>query len=83
MEHEDIAFGTIVSGRSIDLPNAEFMAGMYMNVLPLRIRVDDSENFSDWLKSLQFQQSKLRDFEYFNLDDILNSTSCRQRQFDV
>lgn len=76
VEQDDITFGTIVSGRSIDLPNAEFMAGMYMNVMPLRIRVDDSENFSDWLKSLQFQQSKIRDFEYINLDDILNSTSC-------
>ena len=75
VEHDDIAFGTIVSGRSIDLPNAELMAGMYMNVLPLRIRVDDSEKFSDWLKSLQFQQAKIRDFEYINLDDILNSSS--------
>jgi thioesterase domain-containing protein/NRPS condensation-like uncharacterized protein/acyl carrier protein len=75
VEHEDIAFGTVVSGRSIDLPNAELMAGMYMNVLPLRIRADDSEKFSDWLKSLQLQQAKIRDFEYINLDDILNSSS--------
>ena len=75
VEREDIAFGTIVSGRSVDLPNAELMAGMYMNVLPLRIRVDESEKFSDWLRSLQFQQAKMRDFEYINLDDILNSSS--------
>ena len=75
VEHEDIAFGTIVSGRSIDLPNAALMAGMYMNVLPLRIRLDDSEKFSDWLKSLQFQQAKLREFEYCNMDEILNSGS--------
>src|SRR5215203_756836 len=74
-EKDDIAFGTIVSGRSIDLPNAELMAGMFMNVLPLRIRVDGSEKFSDWLKSLQFQQAKIRDFEYINLDDMLNSSS--------
>jgi thioesterase domain-containing protein/NRPS condensation-like uncharacterized protein/acyl carrier protein len=74
-EQDDIAFGTVVSGRSIDLPNAELMAGMYMNVLPLRIRVDKGEKFSDWLKSLQIQQAKIRDFEYINLDDILNSIS--------
>jgi thioesterase domain-containing protein/acyl carrier protein len=75
VEHGDIAFGTIVSGRSIDLPNAERMAGMYMNVLPFRIRLDDSEKFLDWLKSLQFQQAKIREFEYCNLDEIMNSGS--------
>lgn len=75
VEHTDIAFGTIVSGRSIDLANAERMAGMYMNVLPFRIRLDDSEKFSDWLKSLQFQQAKIREFEYCNLDEIMNSGS--------
>lgn len=75
VEHEDIAFGTIVSGRSIDLPNAARMAGMYMNVLPLRVRLNDNEKFSDWLKSLQFQQAQLRDFEYSNLADILDSSS--------
>jgi thioesterase domain-containing protein/acyl carrier protein len=75
VEHEDIAFGTIVSGRSIDLPNAALMAGMYMNVLPLRIRLNDSEKFSDWLKSLQFQQAKLKAFEYCNMDEIMNSSN--------
>ncbi|RZK13104.1 MAG: non-ribosomal peptide synthetase [Flavobacterium sp.] len=73
VEHEDIAFGTIVSGRSIDLPNAERMVGMYMNVLPLRIRLNDKENFSDWLKSLQSQQGKVRGYEFCNLDEIINS----------
>lgn len=75
VEHDDIAFGTIVSGRSIDLPNAERLAGMYMNVLPLRIRLDHSEKISDWLKSLQFQQAKIRNFEYSNLDEILHFSS--------
>ncbi|NTS40747.1 hypothetical protein HRG84_07490 [Flavisolibacter sp. BT320] len=75
VEQDDIVFGTVVSGRSTDLPNAELMAGMFMNVLPLRIRVDKNETFSPWLKSLQLQQAKTRDFEYFNLDDILYSSS--------
>lgn len=75
VEYDDIAFGTVVSGRSIDLPNAERMAGMYMNVLPLRIRLDINEKYSDWLKSLQFKQAKIRNFEYTNLDDILHSRS--------
>jgi thioesterase domain-containing protein/acyl carrier protein len=75
LENEDIAFGTIVSGRTIDLPNAERMAGMYMNVLPLRIRLNDGEKFPDWLKSLQFQQAKIRAFEYCNIDEIMNSGS--------
>ncbi|RYG37787.1 MAG: hypothetical protein EOO01_29995, partial [Chitinophagaceae bacterium] len=73
VEHEDIAFGTIVSGRSIELPNAALMAGMYMNVLPMRIRLTDNAKLSDWLKSLQIHQAKLRAFEYCNIDEIMNS----------
>jgi hypothetical protein len=46
VQHEDITFGTIVSGRSIDLPNAERMAGMYMNILPFRIKLGNAEKFS-------------------------------------
>lgn len=75
VEHEDLAFGTIVSGRSIDLPNAALMAGMYMNVLPLRIRLNDVEKFSDWLRFLQVQQAQIRGFEYTNLNEILDSRS--------
>lgn len=75
VEQEDIAFGTIVSGRSIDLPNAERMAGMYMNVLPFRIRLNESEKLSEWLKSLQLQQAKIRGFEYVNLGEIMNAAS--------
>ncbi|MHA4844101.1 condensation domain-containing protein [Flavitalea antarctica] len=75
VEHDDIAFGTIVSGRSIDLPNAALMAGMFMNVLPLRITLDDHDKFQDWLKSLQSQQAQIRGFEYTNLNEILDSGS--------
>ncbi|NNE99541.1 MAG: alpha/beta fold hydrolase [Pyrinomonadaceae bacterium] len=80
----DIAFGTVVSGRSIDLPNAEKMAGMFMNVLPFRARLNKNDIASTWLKTLQIQQSKITQFEFVNLDRILswNNASRNTALFD-
>jgi thioesterase domain-containing protein/acyl carrier protein len=75
VDHDDVAFGITVSGRTIDLPNAERMAGMYMNVLPFRIRLDENGHLADWLRSIQIQQAKIRAFEYCNMDEILSSES--------
>ncbi len=71
----DIVTGTIVSGRSIDLPNAERMAGMYMNILPIRTKIESATSIKDWLKSLQICHSKVRNYEYLNLDEILAQTN--------
>ena len=75
LDNDDVAFGTIVSGRSIELPNADLMAGMYMKVLPLRVMLDSNEEFSGWLKNLQLQNAKIREFEHINLDEILSLAS--------
>ena len=72
LNRNDIAFGTTVSGRNIDIPNAELMSGMFMNVLPMRMVLDQDESLSNWLKSLQKTQAKIQNYEYVNLSEILS-----------
>jgi len=80
----DLVFGTISSGRSINLPNVEKMAGMLMNVLPIRVNLPLESSFSDWLKDLQIQLLKIRSFEYVGLDEIQmwNDAGSESRLFD-
>ncbi|WHZ21723.1 MAG: polyketide synthase module [Nitrospira sp.] len=66
----DVVFGTTVSGRPPDLEGADTMVGLFINTLPVRVRVDDDVQVSSWLKVLQEQNSALRHYEYTPLAKI-------------
>ncbi|WP_400077178.1 condensation domain-containing protein [Winogradskyella sp. R77965] len=59
----EITFGNTVSGRSGDFTDIEIMAGMFINMLPVRINTDADISFEDWLKDIQSHQQKTRNYE--------------------
>ena len=61
---EDVVFGATVSGRPTDLPESEFMIGLFINTLPVRVRVPPEALVVDWLKGLQGQLVDMRQYEY-------------------
>jgi amino acid adenylation domain-containing protein len=67
---EDVVFGATVSGRPAELPGAETMVGLFINTLPVRVRVPFEASVTSWLKDLQAQQVELRQFEYSPLVQI-------------
>ncbi len=67
---EDVVFGAVVSGRPADLPGVESMVGLFINTLPVRVRVSAQEHSVSWLKALQAQQIKAREFEYSPLAQV-------------
>ena len=60
----DVLFGSVASGRPHDLAGAESIVGLFINTLPVRVRVEPGEEVLTWLKSLQAQQSQARQFEH-------------------
>ncbi|MFP5265511.1 MAG: amino acid adenylation domain-containing protein [Blastocatellia bacterium] len=67
---KDIVFGATVSGRPADLPGVESMVGVFINTLPVRVRVDDEEMLLSWLKRLQAQQAEMRQYDYSPLSQV-------------
>lgn len=59
----DIVFGNTVSGRPTDLPGADAMVGLFINTLPLRVRIDPARPVGDWLRDLQVRTAAAREFE--------------------
>ena len=56
-DRDEVLFGATVSGRaSTQLPAIESMAGLFIQTVPVRIRVDDGESAADWLHGLQMRQ---------------------------
>jgi amino acid adenylation domain-containing protein/non-ribosomal peptide synthase protein (TIGR01720 family) len=66
----DVLFGTVVSGRPPELSGVEEMVGPFINLLPLRVRVDDELELLPWLKQLQSEQVEMRGYEYSPLVEV-------------
>ena len=68
----DVVFGSVVSGRQLELPGIESVMGVCVNTLPARVHVPSGVRLSDWLAQLQRQQVEMRQFEHSSLVDIQN-----------
>lgn len=71
LNKEDIVFGNAVSGRSNDFPNIELLAGMLMNVQPLRISSKNATSLAEWFREIQSRQMKALDFEHISQSEIM------------
>jgi len=61
---DDVVFGATVSGRPPELPGAEWMLGMFINNLPVRVRVPLQAGLIPWLRELQDTLVDLREYEW-------------------
>jgi len=67
---EDILFGATVSGRPAALRGVEAMIGLFINTLPIRVRVASDAFLLNWLKELQAEQIERHQYEYSSLIQI-------------
>ena len=82
---EDVVFGTVRATRWSELKGAESMVGMFINTLPVRVRVLPEMPLMPWLKDLRAQNIAVRDYEHTSLVDIQawSDISPGQRLFDT
>jgi amino acid adenylation domain-containing protein/non-ribosomal peptide synthase protein (TIGR01720 family) len=66
----DVLFGSVTSGRPPDLPGAETMVGLFINTLPLRVRVPLDALLLPWLAQLQALQFELLRYQHAPLAEI-------------
>ncbi|MFI1258751.1 amino acid adenylation domain-containing protein [Streptomyces netropsis] len=71
---DDVVFGTTVSGRPADIPGIESMVGLFINTLPVRVRIDPAETVGSLLTRLQDEQSELMPHQHVGLTDIREAT---------
>ncbi|MFF2175650.1 amino acid adenylation domain-containing protein [Lysinibacillus sp. NPDC058147] len=61
---EEVVFGTTFSGRPAELEGAESILGMFINTLPFKVKIKHTETFSNWVREVQKQFLKIREFEH-------------------
>ncbi|MFN6559105.1 MAG: non-ribosomal peptide synthetase [Nostoc sp. ChiSLP01] len=67
---EDVVFGAVASGRPPTLAAAESMVGLFINTLPIRVKVSPEEFILPWLQKIQTQLLEVRQYEYSPLVKI-------------
>ncbi|MFS0516454.1 condensation domain-containing protein [Nostoc sp. UIC 10607] len=61
---EDVLFGITVSGRPPSLPGVESTIGLFINTLPLRLKINPQEQLWLWLQDIQTYNFELRQYEH-------------------
>jgi amino acid adenylation domain-containing protein/non-ribosomal peptide synthase protein (TIGR01720 family) len=71
---DDVVFGTTVSGRPPEIPGVESMVGLFINTLPVRVRLDSAETVAALLTRVQDEQARLLPHHHLGLADIQRAT---------
>ena len=68
--NEEVVFGSVVSGRPPQLEGVENMVGLFINTLPVRIRIEQGSTPEDLLKKIHQDSIDNTDYHHVNLADI-------------
>lgn len=71
---EDVAFGAIVSGRPPELLGSDRMLGLFINTLPVRVRVRDEASLLETASAVQERWVVLREHGHLGLSELRRVT---------
>ncbi|MEM9820490.1 MAG: amino acid adenylation domain-containing protein, partial [Bacteroidota bacterium] len=78
----DCLYGVTVAGRPAHLEGVDQRVGLYINTLPIRIQVEDTQQIVDYLSKIQKNHSQARVHEYASMVDIQNWSGIPGDLFD-
>ncbi|MFD3736407.1 condensation domain-containing protein, partial [Streptomyces sp. NPDC058632] len=67
---DDVVLGTVASGRPAEIEGIERTVGLFINTLPLRVRMPGRSTALAWLRELQEQNLRMRQYEYSPLNKV-------------
>ncbi|WP_143664579.1 condensation domain-containing protein, partial [Streptomyces sp. NRRL B-24572] len=71
---DDVVFGVTVNGRPAELPGIESMVGLFINTLPLRVRLDPALTTTELLDRVHRAQADLIAHQYVGLMEVQHRT---------
>ena len=76
---DEVLFGATVAGRPATLPDVDTMVGLFINTIPIRIRIDRHAGCAEWLHRLQIDQAVLDQYAYSSLAEIQQFSDVARR----
>ncbi|MFC0215900.1 amino acid adenylation domain-containing protein [Paenibacillus chartarius] len=78
----DVVFGSVVSGRPSEVPGIEQMVGLFINTVPVRVRMDGGMSFAQLAKSIQQSAVDTEAHSYLPLYEVQNRSELKQALLD-
>lgn len=69
-DRRDVVFGVTVSGRPGELAGVETMVGLFINTVPLRVRLDPQRRVGEQCLALQRDAAELREHSYLSHTEL-------------
>ncbi len=79
---QDIVFGAAVSGRPAEIDGIEDIVGLFINTIPVRIKLTPGHRFQDLLQTVQKESAQGQNYHYTSLVDIMMETALQRNLFD-
>ncbi|NDJ23257.1 amino acid adenylation domain-containing protein [Nostoc sp. B(2019)] len=76
----DVVFGATVSGRPHNLSGVESMVGLFINTLPVRVKIPETNDLLPWLVQLQQEHIEREQYSYSSLVDIQGASEIPRNQ---
>ncbi|GLZ29127.1 hypothetical protein Lesp02_13170 [Lentzea sp. NBRC 105346] len=67
---DDVVFGATVSTRPPEIPGIETMIGLFLNTVPVRVRLDPAASLLDVCAAVQEQQTRMMAHHHLSLPEI-------------
>ncbi|WP_181019443.1 non-ribosomal peptide synthetase [Nonomuraea typhae] len=67
---DDVVFGTTVSGRPAELPGVDGMVGLFINTVPVRVRLRPGATVGEQLSGLRAEQARVSGFSHVSPAEI-------------
>ncbi|WP_026906946.1 non-ribosomal peptide synthetase [Paucisalibacillus globulus] len=74
---EDIVYGYVVSGRNAEIVGVESILGLFINTVPLRVRITNDTSFTELLQTVSRGIIKNHRYEYLSLAEIQNTSELK------
>lgn len=81
-KQEEVIFGMVTSGRPPEIRNIEAMVGLFINTIPVRIKIDKEKTIATLLKEVQSNALLQEAHQYISLADIQAATPLKNNLFD-
>ncbi|OME97827.1 hypothetical protein BK129_30835, partial [Paenibacillus amylolyticus] len=80
--HEDVIFGTVVSGRPASVIDIEKMVGLFINTIPVRISAERDASLPEVMRLIQEGSLESEAYNFFPLYEIQALSSLKQDLMD-
>ncbi|MBU3108710.1 non-ribosomal peptide synthetase, partial [Clostridium gasigenes] len=76
---DDVAFGYVVSGRNPEVKGIESMIGLFINTIPLRVKIEDGVTFKNLLTNINESFLENSKHDFYPLAKIQNLSETKEK----